>query len=70
MCTLNGFPTLNPSNSVTPQLIDGSQDVALWKININADNNDISLHKIVSYMKEYIPGTEEMLHNFRKGHFR
>lgn len=50
MTVKNGYPTVRAKNKSSHQLIEGSQDVALWKHNVINGENDILLNLIIGYI--------------------
>lgn len=61
MASHNGYRTVVPKKFCTERLIEGSQDVALWKINVYGDNNDQSLRNILKYYDENLGSIEELM---------
>ena len=69
MTVLNEYPTVVVKNHRPYKLIDGSQDVALWKENVKGSNNDITLHAICEYIYKSIPQGSVCMERIRKDRF-
>lgn len=69
MTVLNGFKTVVVKDYLPYKLIDGSQDVALWRENITRANNDIAIKNICRYIEKNIPNGEICMDRIRKDRF-
>lgn len=69
MAVLNGFKTVVIKNYSNYTLIDGSQDVALWRENVGKSNNDITLKNICEYIETNIPNGKICVERIRKDRF-
>ncbi len=69
MSVHNGYRTVVPSNYCAYEEIDGTQDVALWRKNVDRDNNDISMEKILNYYDSAMGNKQELLRKIRKDRF-
>lgn len=65
-----GVKTVMPEKFCIERLIDGSQNVALWKMNVrHGNNNDVSLQNILNYYEQNIAKKEPLLRWLRKDRF-
>ncbi len=65
-----GLKTVMPAHFCTENLIEDSQDVALWKMNVrHGNNNDMSLKKILEHYEKKTGKTGELLRWIRKDRF-
>ncbi len=70
MASYAGVKTVMPEKFCVERLIEGSQEVALWKMNVRqGDNNDVTLKNILEYYKENIADSAELLKWLRKDRF-
>ena len=60
----NGILTVVPKDSCGYSEIEGTRETALWRINVNQNNNDISINKILDYFKKN--GRDDLLEIIRK----
>lgn len=67
--THNGYPAVVPSDLCTYEEIPGTAETALWRINVNQQNNDISLKKILHYYDSHIGSAKHLLHKIWKDRF-
>ena len=65
-----GLKTVMPEHFCVERLIEGSQDVALWKMNVRqGNNNDESLAKIMYYYEKQTGNLECLMNWIRKDRF-
>lgn len=65
-----GFKTVMPEKFCVEKLIEGSQDAALWKMNVRyGNNNDVSLKNILKYYEQNIGEKEPLMRWLRKDRF-
>lgn len=64
----NGYMTVVPRESCQYREIEGTNETALWRINVNKNNNDVSLMNILNYFEE--TEREELLKTIREDRFR
>lgn len=70
MASYAGVKTVMPEKFCVERLIEGSQDVALWKRNVRqGDNNNVTLNNILEYYQENIADSKEFLKWLRKDRF-
>ncbi len=62
----NGYKVVVPRNYTPYKEIPGTQDVALWHLNVYGNNNDVTLQNILSYYDEKLGSSETLLKTFRK----
>ena len=69
MTTYNGYSSVVPSNYCTYELIEGSQDNALWQQNVVGNRNNQALDNILNYLKT-IPNGDQVIERIRKNRFK
>lgn len=62
----NGYLTVLPEYVADYQIIDGTQENALWIMNVKAGNNDVSLRKILSYYNKKLGDADALLARIRR----
>lgn len=63
----NGYSTVVPKDSSKYREIDGTRETALWRTNVNQNNNDVSIERIVDYFVK--KGKKDLLNIIRKDRF-
>ena len=68
--TINGYNTVLVENPVLPQIIEGTQESALWKNNVYSDGNDLALQNILNVLEArgYI-SKRDLIEKLRKDRF-
>lgn len=69
MVVYNNFRTVIPRDWCKYELIEGSQDTALWRHNVHRSNNDVSLENILNYFDETICRKDVLLGKIRQDRF-
>lgn len=65
-----GIKTVMPEKFCIEKIIDGSQDSALWKMNVRqGNNNDLSMKRILDYYERKTGKSRELLRWLRKDRF-
>lgn len=66
---LNGYPTVIPRDFSGYKEIAGTQDTALWRMNVHKNNNDVAAEKILSYLYQDLDKEKHLLQVIRKDRF-
>lgn len=69
MTAHNGYRVVVPKNWTGYEEIAGTQEVALWRKNVDRDNNDISLEKIFKHYDDTIDNATNLVEVIRKDRF-
>ena len=69
MASHAGLKTVVPKTYCKEKLIEGSQDVALWRINVQGDNNDESLKRILDYYDAQTGSLDALMSWLQKDRF-
>lgn len=69
MASHAGIKTVVPKKCCKEKLIEGSQDAALWRINVRGDNNDESLKRILRYYDAHIGNLPVLMSWLQKDRF-
>ena len=64
-----GYKTVLATDFVLPQIIEGSQETALWKENVYKTGNDVALTKIVEFLAEKKYNTNQLIEKIRQDRF-
>lgn len=64
--TYNDYPTVLLEDSCAYEEIKGTQDIALWHLNIDKNNNDNSLNKTLSYLYKQIDNFDDVINKIRQ----
>lgn len=64
-----GRKTVVPRKFCQERLIEGSQEVALWRMNVRGDNNDVSLKNILNYYGVQIGDLDHLMDWLQRDRF-
>lgn len=66
----NGVKTVIPINYTSYSEIPNTQNIALWRLNVNGNNNDICMRNIIEYYSKIGIASNEVLNRIRKDRFK
>lgn len=69
MASHAGVKTVIPKKYCKETLIEGSQDAALWRINVRGNNNDESLERILNYYGAHMGSLDALMSWLQKDRF-
>lgn len=69
MASHAGIKTVIPKKYCKETLLEGSQDAALWRVNVRGDNNDESMKRILKHYDAHIGSSDALLAWLRKDRF-
>ena len=65
----NGYRTVFPQESCSYEEIPGTNETALWRLNVHKNNNDIAMGNILSYYDQNIGNSKALLEKIRRDRF-
>ena len=65
----NGFRVVVPRDGCSYKDIPGTEETALWRINVRQNNNDLSMRNILSYYNTQYASANELLYKLWKDRF-